>query len=482
MIYTDMTKKAIKLMYEKHKNQIDKSGMPYVLHPLHVAESMKDEKTTVVALLHDIVEDTDITLTDLIKMQFPKEVVDAIGIMTHTSELSYYEYIERISSNPISTEVKLADLKHNMDLSRLNQITKEDLERLKKYKKSFDYLFAINEQYKKERENKEMITNEEEKIESGFLGFAIGDALGVPVEFLSRSTLKNNPVTDMVGYGSHNVPEGTWSDDTSMMLATMDSIIEKGTIDYKEIMYKFSEWVNNAKYTATAKLFDIGIATSNAIINYQYGLPSIECGMRGLNENGNGSLMRILPVIFYSYSNNLSEEEEVELINNCSSLTHAHEISKLGCKIYSDYVKMLLKNTSKEQALINLSKKDYKRYYSEESINYYKRILSGKISNLNEEQIKSSGFIVDTLEASIWCTITENNYESAVEKAVNLGDDTDTIGAITGAINGIIYGKESIPEKWKSKLRKKDYLESLSIKFYSTLKNKNIAKENKILK
>ena len=279
-----------------------------------------------------------------------------------------------------------------------------------------------------------------EKMKSGIIGFAVGDALGVPVEFLHRDILQKHPINEMIGYGSHNVPEGTWSDDTSLIVATMDSIKENGNINFADIMYKFTEWMNLAKYTATDKLFDIGISTRKAISNFEKGNDAINCGTKGINENGNGSLMRILPFVYYLKFSNLSEEEKTTLINQASSLTHAHEISQLGCKIYADYVTLLLDGNDKEQALEQLKKIDYNKYYADTSIEAYQRILKKDLKSLNIDQIRSSGYVVDTLEASLWCTIKNDSYESTVITAVNLGEDTDTIGAITGSLNGIIYG------------------------------------------
>lgn len=144
MIYTEMTKKAIKLMFEKHKDQVDKSGMPYVFHPFHLAEQMDDEETTITALLHDIVEDTDTTFDDLRKLGFSDNVINALKLMTHDKNIDYFEYVKNISKNPIARKVKIKDLEHNMDTSRLDEVTDKDLERVKKYKKCHKYLLNNN--------------------------------------------------------------------------------------------------------------------------------------------------------------------------------------------------------------------------------------------------------------------------------------------------------------------------------------------------
>ncbi len=314
-----------------------------------------------------------------------------------------------------------------------------------------------------------MVIKMNEKMKAGILGFAVGDALGVPVEFLSRKILQKNPVKGMFGFGSHDVPEGTWSDDTSLMIATMDSIVIKGRIDFNDIMYRFTEWVDYAKYTATGELFDIGISTRNAILNFKNGINAVDCGMKRITENGNGSLMRILPFVYYLKYSNYSESENISIINQASALTHAHEISKLGCKIFSDYVSSLLDNVDKIEALDLLKNNDYVKYYSADSIKAYQRILNGDIKFLDISEVKSSGYVVDSLEASLWCTIQNDSYESAVISAINLGDDTDTIGAITGSINGIIYGRENIPKKWLNKLKQNDYLDELSENFVDSI-------------
>ena len=140
MIYTPITKKALKLCFEAHKEQVDKSGMPYVFHPFHLAEQMKTEETTVVALLHDLVEDTDYTIEDLMSMGFSKSITDAIALMTHTNDVEYMDYVREIKNNPIAKAVKLADLKHNSDLTRLDVADEKALSRREKYLKAIKLL------------------------------------------------------------------------------------------------------------------------------------------------------------------------------------------------------------------------------------------------------------------------------------------------------------------------------------------------------
>lgn len=140
MIYTAMTKLALTVSFEAHKNQKDKSGMPYVYHPFHLAEKMKDEDTAVVALLHDVVEDTDLKLDDLAHMGFGPRIIEALRLMTHSKDVPYPDYVQKITSNPIARVVKIADLTHNSDLSRLDKVTDEDRARAEKYRQALAIL------------------------------------------------------------------------------------------------------------------------------------------------------------------------------------------------------------------------------------------------------------------------------------------------------------------------------------------------------
>lgn len=140
MLYTDLTKKALKLSFDAHKNQVDKTGLPYVFHPFHLAEQMTDELSTVCALLHDVVEDTPYTFADLKSMGFPQAVIDVLQLLTHQDGVPYMDYVEQLSVNPTAKQVKLADLRHNSDLTRLDTVDEYALQRNEKYKKAIEFL------------------------------------------------------------------------------------------------------------------------------------------------------------------------------------------------------------------------------------------------------------------------------------------------------------------------------------------------------
>jgi (p)ppGpp synthase/HD superfamily hydrolase len=142
MIYTPLTKKAMKFAYQAHQGQTDKSGLPYIYHPMHIAEQMEDESTTVCALLHDVVEDTHYTLEDLIQQGYPSEIIEALSLLTHNKGIPYMDYVRKINSNKIASTVKLADLQHNSDLSRLEVIDDDALKRIEKYRKAMQILLG----------------------------------------------------------------------------------------------------------------------------------------------------------------------------------------------------------------------------------------------------------------------------------------------------------------------------------------------------
>lgn len=303
-------------------------------------------------------------------------------------------------------------------------------------------------------------------IRDALIGFAIGDAIGVPIEFEDRERLMNSPVTKMQEYRSYDVPKGVWSDDTSMTLATMDSIIECDDINYNNIADKFCNWINNAEYTATNEVFDIGITTKYALMRYwDNKRDATKCGGTGINENGNGSLMRMLPIALYCHCKKISEEEIFDIVKNVSSITHAHEISIMGCYIYVKYLLSILNGNDKIESYDDIKNIEYKKFFSKETINQYNRILENDIKDLNIDDIESTGYVVSTLESVLWIILNCNSYSQSVIGAINLGGDTDTIGAITGSIAGIIYGFDSIPDNWIKDMKNLEYLENISTRF-----------------
>lgn len=292
------------------------------------------------------------------------------------------------------------------------------------------------------------------------LGHAVADALGVPVEFSTREKLKQSPVNDMMGYGTYAVPAGAWSDDTSMSVAAMDSLAD-GSINWDAIMNAFGAWYDHDQYTPTGKVFDIGNTCSQAIDNYcRRGMSVTECGLNSSGANGNGSLMRIHPFSLMTWYDLSLRSRFEEIIDQASALTHAHARSKLACKIYTLILYRLLEMPCKESIRRALQEAQ-ERFLDHPEYSHYNRLWKDNIAELSSEEIRSSGYVVHSMEAAVWCLLTTDSYRDCVLKAVNLGDDTDTTAAIAGGLAGLLYGWDAIPKEWLNTLIRREFIEEM---------------------
>ncbi|OCA86224.1 ADP-ribosylglycohydrolase family protein [Bacillus sp. FJAT-27986] len=302
-----------------------------------------------------------------------------------------------------------------------------------------------------------------EKIYSTVIGGIIGDALGVPVEFKAR----NAGVTDMIGYGTYNMPPGTWSDDTSLTMCLIENLIAGK--DENDLMNRFVSYQDKGYWTPYGEMFDIGIATANAISRYKQGVPAVQCGGKTEYDNGNGALMRIVPLVF-----TLSKEPDFQTrkkeIERIAHVTHGHPRSTLGTIIYVEFLLNMYDQHSPLESLeiaLNTcweqlgSENEYQQEFAS-----YERIFSLSLLEADRDDIRSDGYVVHSLEAALWCFFKSQTYEDAVLEAVNLGNDTDTIAFITGTIAGMYYGMKNIPEKWVNALVSQDKIIDLCDRFY----------------
>jgi ADP-ribosylglycohydrolase len=295
-------------------------------------------------------------------------------------------------------------------------------------------------------------------------GLAVGDALGVPVEFKSREEIARRPVTDMIGYGTYNLPPGTFSDDSSLAFCLAEALTEG--FDLQKIADNFVRWLTKNYWTPRGHVFDVGIATKEAIFRLKDGETPEYAGGTGPMDNGNGSLMRILPLLIYLKNRTL--DERYQLTRKVSSITHGHVRSSIACFYYLEFARHILAGLDKFTVYQQLQK-DLKAYLQKleinpDEINIFKRLLDENIYELPEGDIASSGYVMHTLEASIWCILTTDNYRDAALKAVNLGSDTDTTGAVTGGLAGLIYGWEKIPTAWINAMARKADIENLALR------------------
>jgi ADP-ribosylglycohydrolase len=306
-------------------------------------------------------------------------------------------------------------------------------------------------------------------IESCFLGLAIGDALGVPVEFRNRNILRNNPITTMTGYGCWEQPAGTWSDDSSLAFCTAESLVEG--YDLHDMGKRFVRWRLEGYWGAHGKVFDIGGTTRVALDRIVNGENPFYSGEFEEESNGNGSLMRIIPASLYFH--NSSNQYLMERMREISGVTHRHFRSVFSCFIFSKFAEQLFLGLDKRDAFLNAID-EIKGYIATENFNakeldLFNRVLSGQLPDLPEEKIYSSGYVLHTLEASIWCFLNSGSFKEAVLKAVNLGGDTDTTACVTGALAGLYYGKEAIPSEWVDVLARKEDIILLAGNFQKSL-------------
>lgn len=296
-------------------------------------------------------------------------------------------------------------------------------------------------------------------VKSVILGHAVGDALGVPVEFCTREELDANPVADMRGFGTYPYPAGTWSDDTSMSLCTLEAFSHKDW-NLSKIMYNFVKWLDQGEFTPQGVCFDVGNTSRESILRYMQGANPHECGGSEEYDNGNGSLMRIHVAALYAYVNKVREWDWFALIDNISALTHAHDRSKAACLIYATVFNFIMMEKTKDKVREGLKfAADDLSFLPE--IEHYERLFKPDFEHLSRDEIKSSGYVVDTLEAALWCLLTTDNYRDCVLKAVNLGEDTDTVAAIAGGLASALYGYDAIPKDWLDTLAKREYIEEM---------------------
>jgi ADP-ribosylglycohydrolase len=311
-----------------------------------------------------------------------------------------------------------------------------------------------------------------EIIKSCFLGLAIGDALGVPVEFRDRSFFKDYPVTGMLGYGSWNQPPGTWSDDSSLTFCLAESLLTGYNL--RDIGQKFVRWYKEGYWGARYKVFDIGETTRLSVERIATGENPLYSGALDEYSNGNGSLMRIAPAALYFY--NLPNNELYQRIKEISSITHAHFRSVFSCFIFSKYLIEIFAGTEKRAAFINTISR-VKRYanhhaFNQNELKLFESILEPGLEFQDENSIESHGYVLATLQASLWCFLTTNTFSEAVLKAVNLGDDTDTTACVTGALAGLYYGQSAIPSAWRKTLAREQDIVMLADDFTKCLKVK----------
>lgn len=307
-------------------------------------------------------------------------------------------------------------------------------------------------------------------IYDGMYGLAVADALGVPYEMETVDRMKDAPCTGMIGFRRYNQPAGSWSDDTAMSLCLADSLSRD--YDIEDMMKRFSRWLGRGEYTAAGKAFDAGGTCRNAIRRFQEGTPPEYCGDRTINGNGNGALMRTFPIALYQCIQFQGEQLSDYLlpIHEVSALTHAHEIGLICCGMFSLTLKELLENSERSffDAAQSAFQKGMEAYASMgDNFEQYLPLFTAPAELMlrSPDELPSSGYALNTWNIALWSLLTTDNYHDCVLKAINLGGDTDTNGAVAGALAGVVYGKASIPGDWIDTLLNKPLIDEVCARF-----------------
>ncbi|SDH55458.1 ADP-ribosylglycohydrolase family protein [Myroides phaeus] len=304
-------------------------------------------------------------------------------------------------------------------------------------------------------------------------GVAVADALGVPVEFCYPNEINMPSVQSnyqdipnrQTAFGSWNKPIGTFSDDSSLTFCTAEYLANNET-NLDNLLERFKDWMKEGYWTADGETFDIGRTTLFAIENYAYGSNWQNCGMKNENDNGNGSLMRISPLLLpLLYDKTITDP--YSYISNFSSLTHAHTISVDCCYIYLQFAKHLYHTKNTKLAFTYLKEELSLKFVNND---IFKRLFSDEFLSTDPALFNNRGFVLGSLEIALHTILTTKSYEEAVLKAISLGKDTDTNAAITGALAGLLYGYDNIPTHWLAPLKRKENIELLAEQLHQTYK------------
>jgi len=283
-----------------------------------------------------------------------------------------------------------------------------------------------------------------DRLIGGLVGLVVGDALGVPVEFGSRHERERDPVRGMRGYGTHHQPRGAWSDDGALALAHAAMFVAHGWQPERHLE-AFVAWHERGAWTAHGKVFDIGLTTQRALGRFRRGDPLARIAGSGIKDNGNGSLMRILPASCWWAESPI--DAMVEGLGAVSALTHGHIRSRLCCIWHGVIAGTLLARGSVAEGLALADRLLAHRVPPEERA-VFAPLLDSACLHLPRERVRSDGYVVSTLTAACWCLHQHDGYAEAVLAAVNLGGDTDTTGAVTGGLAGLRCGLTGIPRAW----------------------------------
>lgn len=308
--------------------------------------------------------------------------------------------------------------------------------------------------FKKKEKDKTKLSVLKNKQKGSLFGLYIGDALGAPLEFKDSGTFEE--ITEYSYGGVHSVKIGQWTDDSSMALCLMDSLMKDG-FDLSSQLENYIKWLKYGEFSSIGRCFDIGITVNNALSNYAI-TKDVYSGSKNNAQSGNGSIMRLAPVPIYFYNNSL--EDIIKYSVESSKTTHGSPICLDSVGYFTSVLYSIFKGETDKDLIIK------NKFYTptDEDVIYLKELDYNQVVKYD---LEPTGYVIHSLKCALWCFYKTNSFEEAVLKAVNLGGDSDTIGAIVGQIAGAYYGYDSIPDYYINNLMKKDYLTKVTDDFLS---------------
>lgn len=310
----------------------------------------------------------------------------------------------------------------------------------------------------------------------GIMGVVTGDAFGSPLQFRDRSEFIENPITEMEYCECFDMPPGSFTDDSSLTLATLDSLIREKGYNLDSIAQNYVKWLFDGDFTPYGKAYDVGRGCMVGIRRYYFYKDAKTSGDADEYNNGNGSLMRTMPMCLYGYELQkricTSDNEVIQMIHEVSGITHRHLRAQMACGLYFYMVKSILDNKAfnKGMSLTECLKEGIDaglKYYGNDirnlsEIAYFERLFDlDELKKIDSDAIRTTGYVIDTIEAVVYNLITTASFEECLIQAVNMGGDSDTVGAIAGGLAGLFYGYEAIPDRWISMIKRRDYIENM---------------------
>jgi ADP-ribosyl-[dinitrogen reductase] hydrolase len=308
--------------------------------------------------------------------------------------------------------------------------------------------------------SKEKVVQTIERYRGALLGLACGDAVGTALEFSKPGTFV--PITDMIGGGPFNLQPGQWTDDTSMALCLAESLVECGAFDLKDQIERYYKWYDEGYLSSTGTCFDIGGTTQRALLAFkQSGDPL--CGLHDERSAGNGSIMRLAPVpLFFA----ADAKKAIEMSGESSKTTHALDLCVDACRYFGGLLAGAVGGATKAQ-LLSPMYAPIEGYWDENPLcGPIAAIARGSFALRSPDEIRGTGYVVQSLEAALWAFDMTDTFESGCLSAANLGDDADTTAAVYGQLAGAFYGEHAIPDRWRSKLCMKQIIEGYAERLY----------------